>query len=334
MPDGEDGDPGPNPNMDNWLLNIGGVDCNIYTGPTGEDGHLVEKTSPDQGRSAFVRFRCDWQDRNDLLAGLVGTVDYVGGSITRTNPHFYPIADRDITAGQFAKQMFCSGVARIEGRGWKADLDGSITGQPGWGYFAYAILDAEYQNPPYIIVPPAGLDGPFAFNDLVGEMYAVSKTRVSGEVYSPPTGAFVWGEGSRQGKPVQDTNVGIIIPRYELSVTRMRMPLVPCQMLDSLIGTVNETTLSIGTNTVSPEAALFMGYNPEPRTDQYSGGIVHDIEMLWLVNGFLDTRNADKSWNWFLDPTGDWSKIVTNTEAQEPPFASAEHNQLFSNQIA
>jgi hypothetical protein len=323
-----------NPYMDNWLLSINGVDCNIYTGPTGEDGHLVERTSSDQGRSALVRFKCNWQDRNDLLAGLVGTVDYVGGSIKRTNPDFYPTADRDIEAGQFPEQMFCTSVTRIEGRGWKADLDGSITGQPGWGYFAYAILDAEYTNPPYVIVPPAGNDGPFAFNDLVGEMYAISKTRVSGEVYSPPTGAYVWGEGSRQGKPVQDTNVGIIVPRYELSVTRMRMPIVPTLLFDELIGTVNEATLSIGANTVSPEAALFMGGNAEPRTDPYNGGIVYDVEMLWLVNGFLDSRNADKSWNWFLDPVGSWSKIVTNDEDQNPPFASADHDQLFANQIA
>ena len=328
-----DEDPGSNPNFENWLLEINGVECNIYTGPTGEDGHLTEKTSPDQGRSAMVRFKCNWQDRNDLMAGLLGTVSYEGGTITRTEPYFYPTAPRDVEAGMFAKRMFCTSITRIEGRGWKADPDGEITGTQGWGYFQYAILDAEFTSPPYVIEPPAGQDGTVAFNDLVGQTYCISKLRVSGEVYSPPTGAYVWGEGEREGKPVQDDNVGIILPRYELSVTRVRMPIVPCQLLDSSIGTVNKAVLSIGTNEVAPEAALTMGYNPEPRTDPYNGGIVHDIEILWLVNGYLPAADQDKSWNWFLDPTGGWSQDPDGNDGT-PPFASADHDALFGNQIA
>jgi len=322
-----------NPNFENWLLNINGVDCNIYTGPTGEDGHLTERSSPDQGRGALVKFKCDWQDRNDLLAGLVGTVDYKGGTISRTPPYFYPTAPRDVTAGQFPNRSFCTGVSATEGRAWKSDPDGTVTGTPGWGYFAYAILAAEFTTPPYLATNPGNPKGNYAFVDLSGQLYAVSKTRVSGEVLSAPTGAFIWGEGEREGKPVQDTSVGLVQPRYELSVTRMRMPIIPCKILDSMLGTVNATALTIGANNVNPEAALFMGYNPEPRTDPYNGGIVYDIEMLWLVNGVIEQTGADRSWNWFMDPVGDFNPIVTNDGNSNPPFATAEHNNLFMDQI-
>src|SRR4051812_42667181 len=117
----EDPDPGQNPNLDNWLLEIDGVDCNLFTGATGQDGHLLERTSPDQGRSAFVRYKCYWEDRNDLLAALVGTVDYAGGTIVRPPPHYYPTAPRDVEAGQLAKRTFCTGISKIEGIGWKSD---------------------------------------------------------------------------------------------------------------------------------------------------------------------------------------------------------------------
>ena len=234
-----DEDPGSNPNFENWLLEISGVDCNIYTGPTGEDGHLVEKTSPDQGRSAFVRFKCNWQDRNDLLAGLVGTVDYVGGTIARTPPT--TTRPRRATSRRASSQAdVLHGGRAIEGRGWKADPDGEVTGTPGWGYFRYAILDAEYTNPPSSSSRPPGPTPVRVQRPGRRDVRGLEDAGL-GRSLQPADGGLRLGQGTREGKPVQDTNVGIIIPRYELSVTRMRMPLVPCQLLDSLIGTVNET---------------------------------------------------------------------------------------------
>ena len=322
--------PPPNP-PENWLLEIGGVGCNIYTGPNGQDGHLTELTSASEGRKAQVRFKCRWEDRNALLAGLLGTVVYQGGTIVRTPPFSYPTAQSDIDAGMFPNRLFCTD-AGVEGTKWRADPDGSITGLAGWGYFVYAIVTATFTSPPYLIEPMEG-GGP-AFNDLTNNTYCISKLRVSGEVYSPPTGSYVWAEGSRAGKQVPDAHCGIVRPRYELSVTRMRMPIVPTTALDDCIGSVNGSVLQISTNEVDPEAALFMGYNPEMRTDPYNGGIVSDIEMLWAVNGYLPSRNADGSWNWFVDPVGQWSAIQTNDVNENPPFESVEHDSLFLDAIS
>lgn len=330
--------PGGSP-QENWLLDIDEVACNIYTGETGEDGHLTEANGP-EGLKATVMFKCAWQDRNDLKAGLLGTVDYQDGTIVRSEPFSYPVSPRDLapfgdgTQGMFNHRLVCTAVPEVRGRAWKSDPDGTVTGMPGWGYFTYAILTAEFTTPTYLI-RPLGPNGT-GFGDLVNQTYCTSELRVSGEVFSPPTGAYRWTEGSRTGQPVNDANVGLLRPRYELAVTRVRMPIVPTKTLDAMIMTINATTLQIGANTVSPDAALFLGYNPRPRCDPYNGGIIYDIEMLWAVNGFITTRNADGSWNWFVDPAGAWSAIGAPNGADgfDPPFSEAEHNDLFSDQIA
>lgn len=323
---------------DTYYLTIGDAPCNLYTGDDGQQGHLVEGTGPD-GPKYTVQFICDWPERNNLIAGLVGTVDYQGGAIVRTAPFFYPVSSYDqqpfpVTGiqGMFPNRIFCTACPEVRGIKWARDDSGSVSGLAGWGYFTYAVVTAEFTSPPYL-VESAGTVG---FNDLVNQLYCRSKLRVNGEVYSPPGNAARWTEGTRSGQPVNDVNVGIQRPRYELSVTRMRMPIVPSSTLDSMIGTVNETTIRIGQNTVSPDAALFVGYNVEERSDPYHGGIVYDIEMLWAVNGFIYERNADGNWNWFVDPAGDWSAIGYPNEEDSfsPPFDEAEHNNLFSNAIS
>jgi hypothetical protein len=331
----------PNFPNETWLLQIGETPCNIYTGPDGENA-IKESSTSAEGPRATVMFKCLWEDRNDLKAGLLGTVDYQGGSIIRTSPFAYPVSEDDTVVtgglagppqvGLFPGRLFCTDVSDISGVKWVCDSDGSITGLAGWGYYYYAILAAQFTAPPYLQTL-SFLNG-VAFRDLMAETYCVSKIRVSGEVFSPPTGSYLWVEGGRKGKQVQDAHCGLTRPRYELSVTRVRMPMVPMAVMDSLIGTVNETTLQVGSNTVSPDAALFMGYNVEPRSDPYSGGIVFDIELLWLLNGYITSRGADGSWNWFVDPLGDWSGIASaSSDATEPPFDEAEHNVLFSDTI-
>ena len=318
--------------QDNWLLTINGVGCNIYTGPDGQDGHLSEDNASDAGRRAKVRFKCAWSDRNKLIAGLVGTVDYRQTTIVRTPPFSYPTAPPDDfnNGGPIrADSMFGTSITDVSGIKWSTDIDGSETGLQGWGAFTYALVDCEFSSPPYLITPVNGVG-----DDLVHQTYCITKLRVNGEVFSPPSGAYQWAEGGFINQPVNDANVGLMRAKYELSVTRVRMPIVPMETLDAMISTVNKVAIKVGTNTITPEAALFLGYNPEPYKDPASGQIVYNIEMLWAINGLVTSRNADGSWNWFVDPSGDWSAIVSTGKANSaPPFSAIDHNNLFADNI-
>lgn len=323
------------PNYWNPLLTINGVPCNIWTGDDGQQGHLAESTTLEGGRKSTVRFRCDWYDRDDLIAGLIGTVDYVGGSIVRTPPFTYPRRpndDRSQAPGKiFKPRHFCTAITDVQGLKWFADPDGSRTGLAGWGGFEWAILTAEFTSPPYLIEQ---VDG--GFGDALGITYAVSELRVSGEVFSPPTGAYRWAGGQFNGDELKDVHMGITRPRVELSVTRVRMPLIPYDTLAMMIGTSNQNSIPVGPHRVTPGAALFMGYNPRAYSDPYHGGIVYDIEMLWLINGPVVAGGADADWNLYLDPQGQWNQVVQDLDAANPPgpFPMADHYALLSDAIS
>ncbi len=318
----------------NWQLRIGGVPCCVYLGPDGRDGPS-ESNGP-EGRRAAVAFQCYWEDRLDLIAGLVGTVDYVGGTIARQDPFAYPLASRDQASGRmFPARTFCTGITSIEGTHPWTDPDGTNTGKAGWVGFIYAVVQAEFSTPPYLIqdllgpgIPP---ESP-AFNDLSYQTYCISKVRVSGEVFSPPTGAFVFAGGAFSGDKLLDVGASQIRTRFEVSITRVRMPLVPMTVATTLTGTINDAQFLVGGQLFPRGSMLFTGVNPEPRSDPYNGGIIYDVELTFMANGQAAGQDTPLDWNYFLDPGGAWSKV--QTAGGDPVFAYADHTALYANAIS
>jgi hypothetical protein len=320
----------------NWLLSIDGVDCNIFLGEKEQEAP-DEAHPPDAGRTATVTFICPWADRIALVAGLVGTVSYDGGTIVRTDPYSYPVAAIDVfdpeenPNGVFKNRTVCTGIRQIQGRKWRSDVSGQVTGVKGWGYFVYALVTAEFTTPPYLIEPIPGGNAT-GFNDLLGQTYCISKTRIAGEVFAPPSGSFIFNGGAFQGQPLNDVSSMQLRIRYELSCVRVRMPLVPTTTINSLSGSVNSNPMTLGNQSIDKGAALFTGANPEPKPDPYNGGIVNDVELLWLVNQFNPQTGAPTDWNLFLDPSGAWVPVVNKVDG-DPVFAYEDHSRLFDNTI-
>lgn len=311
-----------------WLLEINGVGCNIYVDEDGQQGHLIERHM-ENGREATVLFICPWAQRLDLVAGLVGTVDYNGETIERTPPFAYPLSEYDENAGVMPKRLVCTSISDVRGIKWQADADGSVTGTPGWGGFVFALLTAEFTTPPYLIEQTPGGD---SFNDLLGQTYCISKTRTSGEVFSPPTGSYVYAEGTYKGKPLDDVGASRIRCRTEISATRVRMPIMPDETIGSLIGSVNSAPFTVEGTEYPAGSVLFTGANPEPRSDPYSGGLVQDVELTFLANSPDPESKEPLDFNFFLDPSGAWVKVTT--ASGDPVFPYDDLGLLFQDTIS
>jgi hypothetical protein len=323
-----------------WLLTINEVQCAIYLGADGTSGGIREANS-ETGRTATVVFQCYWEDRLDLIAGLVGTVDYVGGSITRTQPFVLPVTTADQQNGKmFPKRTFCTSISSVNGTKWQTDLTGDKVADPplpGWGQYVFALVTAEFTTPSYLIDSLTGDGSDFAFNDIVLGTYTTSKLRVSGEVFSPPGGAFVFTnkfDNNGNNVPVTDIGAAQLRTRFEVSITRMRMPLVPMQTVLPLMGCVNEQPFLVAGQNFPKGALLFNGINPEPRCDPYNGGIIWDIDFQFIGNA--PASNEDQTdpldWNYFLYLDGTWQQVQTK-DGGKPVFKYKDIFPLFSNTI-
>src|SRR6185312_12695513 len=143
----------------NWDLTLNGVSYGVFVGDNEEAG-IVDATGHG-GPSSTINLICMWDDRWDLIAGLVGTVDYVGNTIVRTPPATYPWSAEQIANGILPSRLFCTSVSQVKGRkAWRDDA-GENVGLPFWLGYAYAILQCEFTAPPYLIEP---IDGT-AFDD-------------------------------------------------------------------------------------------------------------------------------------------------------------------------
>ena len=242
----------------NFNISVGGVPCTIYVGPDGTSGGIKESHAPD-GRRATVYFQCWWKSRFLLIKALLGTVNYSGTTIARVDPFSYPLSATDATIA-YADAMFCTSIGEIVGVGPWADALGTTAGYPDWLSYAYAIVPAEFTCPPYNI--NGFVSGGVAFTDLAFQSYCVSKTRVAGEVFSPPTGAYIFAGGAFANQPLLDIGASQIRTRLELSCTRVRMPLVPLATIDSLIGTVNSNFFQLSSETFPTGKRPVRGLQP------------------------------------------------------------------------
>ena len=268
-------------------LTIGGIECWFGIGPDGQEGGIAESYTLDSGPEARCTFKVDWNSRQELIQSLLGTVNYANGSVSRTPPFAYPLDNFLVVAGggiQTPNRWICTGIGAVKGTKWKTDDfgDNTSTGVPGWGYYQWANVEAIFTVPLWQVDDfNPGTQG----IDLSSAPYVVTKIKTSGEVFAPPTNSVIYLGGKFAGKALQDVNASIIRTRMELSVTLIRFPIVPANLINSLIGSINGKPWQIGTYTFPRGSILFTGNNSEPRPDPCSFAIVQDVELLFLANG-------------------------------------------------
>lgn len=311
----------------------------FHIGKDGDEGGIVENYSLESGPEARCTFKCGWNVRWQLIQGLLGTVNYAAGTITRTPPISYPL-NSNLTIGapngiQIPQRWVCTSVGPVRGLKWQTDASGVITGTnlAGWGSYEWAILEAVFTVPLWqVAVQPSGS----ALCDISTQAYAVTKLRTSGEVFAPPTGSVIYGGGAFAGTPLQDVNASLVRGRTEMSVTLIRFPIYPGITINSLIGSVNSVPLAIGQYVFPVGSALFTGAATEPKADPCNFGIVQDVELTWLLNGpssaFQGGGGGSSSldWNYFMDPSGAWVPCVRNLDPPTPLFAYVDPTALFN----
>lgn len=328
-----------------WQLTIGGVKCAVYHA----EGDAIIEYNLESGRGARVQFICNWNERIDFMAGLLGTVDYVDGQIIRQNPWAYPVSlpDTELT---FPRRTICTEISSVRGIHWWTDNEEDNTDLadepvPHWGGYVYAIVTAEFTTPPYLIEHPPD-DYPVAFNDLLDQTYCITRIKAGGEVLVPPLGSFVWAGGPEAGAPVLIGGAPHMRTRSEISCTRVRMPIYPVNAIQAAIGSVNDKSIIIAGYEYKRGSILFNNVVPELRSDPLESGIIMDLEMIFLANSPAGTGQIAGSdnldpldWNYFLNTQGQWQPIYTSG-SNKPPFRYVDWGpggltcDLFSNTIS
>jgi len=335
-----------------WTLMIGGVGCGIFM----DEGDGIAESNQETGRAATVIFQCYWNQRQQLIAGLLGTVFYDGTKINRSDPFQYPFStydQNDVTPETvYINRVVCTGITSVRGTHWWTDPQGKdpITDPAvaGWGGYVYALVTAEFTTPVWTL-PSWEESDQYAYGgDLLGQSYCITKTKSLGEVFAAPTGGLVWGPDA----PPKISNIpllGIGAPqirtRMEISCTRVRMPIIPLKALTTAAGSINTTDFTVGSYTCPAGTVLFNNWNPEPRSDPQSGAIVYDIELIFLANmpastgqigGVANTAMLD--WNHYMSLDGNWYTVVT-AGTNQPLYKSIDFSplgagDLFTNKIS
>lgn len=308
-------------------LSVNGIPCGIYLGPNGDQGGIVEHWT-DHGLEVKVDFLVPWGDRIGFIQALRGVAGVDGnGNVTREDPWTLPITTIDFCpkaapyneTPYFWDSYLCIGTDPFRPIKPLVDQDGSVTGIAGWVFYEYVVIPARFAVTPYQI-------GEFSNNynygdDLSGYPYTSIKARASGEAFQAWYNAYVF---TATQAPASD--VVIIRPRQEFTITRYMMPYVDTDKYDNLIGKVNENPLTIGTTFYGSESVLYMGYEPEWISDPSTGLLFYNIHHTVMANGVV--RDADdnpsSSWNMYLTKTGRWRSVSLRTNAAKKVYDQAD----------
>ena len=239
-----------------------------------------------------MQFICQWNQRLDFMAALLGTVDYGGGKVIRQDPFSYPVstADQELT---FTNRLICTSVSNIRGLHWWTDGTGGAWGAagatvadpalPGWGAYVFAVVTAEFTTPLYWITSDPDTPN---FDDLLAQTYLITKIKAGGEILAPPFGSIIYDNpgGPHDAEPVLDIGAVQIRTRSEVSCTRVRMPIVPMNAIIAAMNSVNNDVIKIGGYSYPQGSVLLNNVVPTPRSDPFEGGIVWDLEYIFLAN--------------------------------------------------
>lgn len=315
--------PAPSPSF-----TINDVPCAIYLGENGNEQGIREVWT-DKGLEFTVNFILPWNQRIKFIQGLRGAATWdgaPGGAVLRTLPWRPPINPNEVCPplGNLKDVTYrwdrycCVGTGEWSYIKPRVDPDGSITGLAGWLYYDYVIIPARFAVPPYFF--DNILNNYYARGyDLSCMPYTSTKTRVSGEVFSPYTAAY---EFQSTHTPINDTSVSLIRSKTEIEIVRYYMPAVDTQKLDSLVGWLNDDDIIIGNLAFPKESIMYLSYEVTEYYGDVSTGLLFcNIAHRMVGNGYVfdSTDQLNDSWNYFINQKGVWDKVVA-VQGAKPPY--------------
>lgn len=273
---------------------VNGVSASIYVGEDGESGGIVESW-PESGPVATVHFKVPWAERHKLMQALAGPVITVGG-LTRRVPFAYPDSPN----------LYCMEIGQTRGLKYR-------TREDGWGSYESAVFPATFKVPAWQF--EAGDPGD-PNRDASGQPWTTTKIKTSGEVLSVPGGTYLWVAGPDAGKPVEESQLGIVRPKVEIEMTRHWMPWIPLAAIRAAVGKLNESPITIGDQVFAKGELLFAGANTSVDTDTM-GNVVQEVGYTLL--------GQDSDWNTLIARDSSYRLVSTNgTTSGTTPFAYAD----------
>lgn len=307
-------------------FDVGGVQTAFYLGDDEEAAPIREAWAEDQGLILSIDFLVRWSDRLKFLQALSGSSSYSAPSYTRKTPVRLPQILGDSSPGlpgqPDAYQWYrftCTGTGELVPKKWRTDVDGSVTGLAGWGYYEMVVVPTIWTVPSYII-DQSEFTPDFPGADISGFPYTTTRTKASGESYAPYATGYKF---NSTGLQIDDAKVGLIRPKTEITITRHFMPYVDIETYESLIGAVNNAPIKFGNKEFDEDSILYLNYEIEPRPDVSTGGLTYDITHHLIANGPVEdaSGNPNSSWNYFVDRKGTWD-LVVSSEGGKPPYPS------------
>jgi hypothetical protein len=287
-------------------LNIRGVPCSV-AGSHEADAGMIRRWT-EQGPTAQIRFMCDWNRGQDLAAALMGSVALADdGTLARIPPYNLP----------FAEKYYCLGLGDERPLSMRKDVT-------GWVYYDRTEITATFGALTWQVEGSDPSD-PTSQGDPSGLPYTTTRFRVSSEVAQPPKGAFFQGPfDGGEGEQVDDSLVGILIPRVEISMLRRWQPRIPLTAALKLIGGVNEDVIRFGDREFPRGCLLFAGLTNDPRNDP-NGFPVQDLEYTFL-------GKYEVEWNKFLSgKTRTWEFLNTEADGSgEFPFPYISFDKILA----
>jgi hypothetical protein len=283
--------------MSSPSLNIGGVTCTIDV-----EAGVTEESPADGGPTADVVFKCAYGSRYALVKALRGYVTTSGKSINYHPPYRYPPSPN----------LVCSSIGTI--RGLQPKNDGS-----GWLVYKTAYVPAHFSVPTW-----TGFADQTNTPDPSGQMYCTTKFKVSSEVFSPPGGSYYYTAGTNSGQAVEESSIGIIRSRVEISMTRHKFPFVPLNAIMGLEGAaVNSAAVTFADKTFPRGCLLFGGMTSDPQPDAATGDVYQELEFTFLGNSSVE-------WNAFMDRKGAYQLVNSKADGTgSPPFGYFSFDALF-----
>lgn len=249
----------------------------------------------DQGPTAVVKFRVNWDSRYILMRTLLGA----WGS---SSPAVYPDG---------SNSLYCLDITDCRPIGGAIACD-FLTGFPR---FHAAELTAFFGIPPY--------DWPGVTNDISGEPWIVTTFEVTGEMLSLPEGSMYWSDSAL---PVQDARPGKFIGQIGVRFKRKWCPTISALTMLSYVGKVNRDEFTLGEFTAATQTMLFLG-GPMERTVNTAAQWTQDVELNFAYR-------PSPNWNqlWHPTPGQKWQYIQTEASSTDPDkrlFELADFRPLF-----
>lgn len=234
----------------------------VAAGEAAEDA-INESWSRTEGPTARVRMRCDWTDRYQFVRDLMGA----GGF---SPPFAYPLSPN----------MYCIDIESIRPIGGMTEYD-SVADSP-WPAYQKAEVVAMFGVPKY------NWDG--TTGDISGQPWITTTFDLSAENYTIPDTAFYW-EGTAD--PVNGATLNLIIAQVGIRFQRQWAPLAAVTRALDYIGTVNDSTFTLGDLECEPETLLFLG-GPSERA--------LDTLLNWKHDLTYNLAYRRTGWNTYYNP--------------------------------